>query len=76
MLFSLPHDVFSSRITLEIVRPPAFPRGQESGAIYLIGRDNELAYRAVLRFTNDTDFPINAKLFGDINRQVVRVVIR
>jgi hypothetical protein len=70
-LFTLPHGVFSSRITLEIVRPPAFARYQESGAIYLIGRNYELAYRAVLRFTNGTDFQINAKLFGDINRQVV-----
>jgi hypothetical protein len=46
-------------------------RHQKSGAIYLIGRDYELAYRAVLRFTNGTDLPINPKLLGEINRQVV-----
>ena len=52
------------------------PNGHRSvvksvGITYLIGRDYELAYRTILRFGNMTEFPITAKLFGDINRQVV-----
>jgi hypothetical protein len=66
-----PQGVFTCQVTLEIIRPPSFARVEEGGVIYLIGRDYELAYRTVLRFGNMAEFPITAKLFGDINRQVV-----
>jgi hypothetical protein len=67
----LPLGMFACRVTLEVIRPPKFARVEEAGVTYLIGRDYELAYRTILRFENLTELPITAKLFGDINRQVV-----
>jgi hypothetical protein len=67
----LPHGKFTCRVTLEIVRPPRFERHYEGGVTYIAGRDYELAYRTVLRFANGTEFRITAKLFGDLNQQVV-----
>jgi len=62
---------FTCRVTLEIVRAPSFTRVEEDGVTFLIGRDYELAHRTILQFGNIAEFPITAKLFGDINRQVV-----
>jgi hypothetical protein len=67
----LPRGTFTCPVTLEIVRAPTLKRHEEGGVTYLIGRDYELAYRTVLRFANDTEFPIAAKLFGELNQQVV-----
>ena len=68
---SLPQGKFTCPVRFETVRPPTFARQEERGVTYLIGRDYELAYRTVLRFASGTEFPIAAKLFGELNQQVV-----
>ncbi|HEV2300755.1 MAG TPA: hypothetical protein VGR91_04215 [Stellaceae bacterium] len=68
---SVPQGEFACPIAFEIIRPPAFARREEGGVTYITGRDYELAYRTVLRFADGAELPIAAKLFGDLNQQVV-----
>ena len=68
---SLPKGKFTCPVTLEIVRAPTFARQEDGGVTYLIGRDYELAYRTVLRFENGAELPVTARLFGELNQQVV-----
>jgi hypothetical protein len=68
---SLPQGKFTCPVRLEVVRPPTFTRQEETGVTYLIGRDYEMAYRTVLRFANNMELPITAKLFGELNQQVL-----
>jgi|SRR5579862_9410748 len=67
----LPLGQFSCTMTLEIVRPPTFARHDEGGVTFITGRDYELAYRTILRFAGGREFPIAAKLFGELNQQIV-----
>ena len=69
--WSLPCGKFTCRVTLEIVRAPTFARHDEGGVTYLTGRDYALAYGTVLRFASGDEFPIAAKLYGELNQQVV-----
>jgi hypothetical protein len=68
---SLPQGAFTCVITLELVRAASFVRDEKCGVTYLTARDYELAYRTTLRFENGDMLPITAKLFGELNQQVV-----
>lgn len=70
-LTTIPEGRFTCAVTLEVVRAPVFVRQEDDGVTYLIGRDYELAYQTVLRFTNGAELPIRALLTGELNQQVV-----
>jgi hypothetical protein len=68
---SLPQGAFTCVVTLERVRAASLLRDERDGVTYLTARDYELAYRATLRFENGDLLMITAKLFGELNQQVV-----
>jgi len=68
---SLPLGRFTCPVAFEIVRAPTFARTEEGGVTYLTGRNYELTYRALLRFANSAELAIAARLFGELNQQVV-----
>jgi hypothetical protein len=68
---SLPQGKFTCPVSFKIIRAPTFARQEEGGVTYLTGRDYEFVYQTVLRFASETELPIMAKLFGELNQQIV-----
>ncbi len=66
-----PTGPFTCDVTLKIIRAPKFAREEREGTTYLVGRDYELAYEAILRFTSGTELPVKAMLIGELNQQLV-----
>jgi hypothetical protein len=62
---------FTCPITFETVRPPRPVTKVKSGVTYMVQGDYEIAFRTVLHFTNGTELPIRAKLFGEDSQKVV-----
>jgi hypothetical protein len=67
----LPTGPFTCEITLRRIRAPQFVRQEKQGVTYMTARDYELAYEAILHFTTGADFPIKARLIGELNQRVV-----
>ena len=68
---SPPLGDFSCDVTFERVRPPKPVTKEESGVTYVVQGDYEIAFQTVLRFTGGAEFPIKAKLFGELSQKVV-----
>src|SRR6516165_890791 len=68
---SLLLGAFTCPIAFELVRPATVTRHEEDGVTYVTRRDYELAYRTVLRFADDAELPVTAKLFGELGQFVV-----
>jgi hypothetical protein len=66
-----PTGAFTCEITLRRTRPPEVVVEQQGGITYLVARSYELAYETTLRFTGGAEVPVKARLFGELNRQVV-----
>lgn len=67
----LPTGPFTCEITLRRVRAPQFIREEKQGVTYMIARDYELAYDAILHFASGADLPVKARLIGELNQRVV-----
>lgn len=68
---AMPTGTFTCDVTLQRIRGVQFVREEKDGVTYLTGRDYELAYETTLRFANGDELPIKARLFGELNQQVV-----
>ena len=68
---TMPIGTFTCDVTLQRIRSPQFVREIKDGVTYLTGRDYELAYETTLHFADGATLPIKARLFGELNQQVV-----
>jgi hypothetical protein len=66
-----PTGAFTCDVTLQRIRGVRFVREEKDGVTYLTGRDYELAYETTLCFANGAELPIKARLYGELNQQVV-----
>jgi hypothetical protein len=68
---SLPTGPFTCAVELRRIRAPEFVREDRHGVTYLVARDYEVAYDAMLRFTGGAQLPIKARLRGELNQRIV-----
>src|SRR5262245_3457494 len=66
-----PMGAFTCEMTLRRTRAPEVVVEQQGGITYLMARSYELAYETTLRFASGAETPVKARLFGELNRQVV-----
>jgi|SRR5271166_1583755 len=67
----LPLGDFTCVVTFETVRPPQPVVKEEGGVTYVVQGDYEIAFQAILRFTNGAYLPMRARLFGELSQKVV-----
>ena len=68
---AIPTGSFTCDVILRRIRGAQFVREEKDGITYLTSRDYELAYETTLRFANGAELPIKARLYGELNQQVV-----
>jgi hypothetical protein len=67
----MPTGAFTCDVTPQRIRVPGSVREEKDGVTYLVGRDYELAYETILRFTSGATLPVTATLVGELSQQVV-----
>ena len=68
---AVPTGEFACEVTIKRIRGPEFAREEEGGVAYLVARDYEIAYETTLRFVDGSGLPVKARLFGELNKQVI-----
>ena len=71
MIPEAPTGAFTCEVTLRRIRAPEFTREEKDGVTYLVARDYETAYDTILRFAGGAQFPIKARVIGELNQRVV-----
>jgi hypothetical protein len=72
MEISAPLGAFTcERLELLRVRAPEFTRSEKDGVTYLSANGYELAYRTTLDFQSGESLRVHAKVWGELNRQIV-----
>lgn len=67
----LPIGTFTCEVALRRIRAPQFAREERQGVTYMVARGYEIAYETILCFTDGARLPINARLVGELNQQLV-----
>jgi hypothetical protein len=67
----LPRGDFTCLVTFEIVRPPRPIVKEEEGVTYVVQGDYEIAFRTILRFADNGELSVRARLFGEDSQKVV-----
>jgi len=62
---------FTYNINLQRIRAPQFVREGKDGVAYLTAHDYEVAYETTLKFEDGVEWPIKARLFGELNQKIV-----
>ena len=68
---AVPTGEFACEVTIKRIRGPEFAREEEGGVAYLVARDYEIAYETTLCFVDGSGLPVKARLFGELNKQVI-----
>ena len=68
---AMPTGTFTCEVTFQMIRSAQVVREEKDGVTYLTNRDYELAYETTLHFAHGAELPIKARLFGELNQQVV-----
>jgi hypothetical protein len=68
---SMPTGAFTCEMTMRRVRPPEVATERHGDVTYLVARAYENAYETTFRFGDGKHLAVNARLFGELNRQVV-----
>jgi hypothetical protein len=68
---SLPTGAFTCEIRMRRIRPPQVATERHGDVTYMVARGYELAYETTLQFGGGERLAVKARLFGELNRQLV-----